>query len=724
MSKNKLGIAILWHQHQPYYKNSSGIYQMPWVRFHSTKDYLDMLLVQKEYPKIKQNVNLVPSLLLQIQDYVENGAKDNVWVLTEKPAEELNLEDKKKILANFFLANIDHMIKPYHRFYELYIKYKVYLKNESPEKQAESFSATDYRDLQVLYNLGWIGMESRKRPGIDKLFKKNRNYTEADKMALLQEIREIMKDIVPTAKEMWESGAIELSTTPFYHPILPLLCNVHTGRDSSPDIRLPQQQFSHPEDAEMQVARGIEYFEKLFGRRPVGMWPSEGSVSVQALEIIARQGLEWAATDEGILANTLHGDFSHAKIYQPYCLDTGKNQINLFFRDHYLSDAIGFVYSNWPSDRAVEDLKNRFYAIRRLLSDNYGEHSLEKFVVPIILDGENCWEYYEGDGKPFLRQLYQMLSDDPLVETVTLGESLKRAKSPERLNKLHPGSWINSNFNIWIGAEEDNKSWDILAQTREFLVEEEKTGLYPEEVLNQAWERIYVAEGSDWNWWYGDEHSSANDMEFDQLYREHLIEVYKLLGQDPPAILYQTIKRVHFDRFVSTRPKNFINPDIDGRSSYFYEWVGAAVYEPGKTAQSAMHQVTRVLDRLFVGFDVGHLYIRLDFLKRPDPLTEFVLAIKRPHHLTVVISPLRGVIEKFKMQDGTQQKTNLKPTYKLDRIMEVGISFDDLEVQAGDILGFQLQVKLNGQPVEEFPRINLVDLEVPSKEFELIEWSV
>ncbi len=724
MSGKKLGLAILWHQHQPFYQNGSGFYQMPWVRFHSTKDYLDLMLVLQEFPAVKQNYNLVPSLLTQIQDYAHNGAKDNIWILTEKPADQLNAEDKKKILTNFFLANVNNMIRPYARFYELYLKFKLYLKNESLERQIESFSAADYRDLQVWYNLSWIGMESRKRPAIAKLFKKGKGFSESDKKILLEESRGIMADIVPTFQKMWESGQVELSTTPFYHPILPLLCDNHIGKESSPGISLPQHHYIQPEDAEIQVVRGLEYFKSLFGKFPRGMWPSEGSVSMQALEIIARQGIEWVATDEGILANTLRDNYTHSKIYQPYTLDTGKNQINMFFRDHYLSDAIGFVYSNWPADRAVEDLMKRLFAIRKMLADRYGEDALDNFVIPIILDGENCWEYYEGDGKPFLRNLYAALTDNDLIETVTLGEVLDRSRKKGKLTNLFPGSWINSNFNIWIGGEEDNKSWDILAQSREFLVEQEKLGLYSEDVLKKAWEKIYIAEGSDWNWWYGDEHSSSNDMEFDQLYREHLMEVYRLLGQDTPIALYQTIKRVHFDRFESTRPKNFITPVIDGKSSHFYEWVGAAVYEVGKSPQAAMHQVTRFMSRLYVGFDAKHLYLRVDFSTKPDPLAEFVIALKRPHRLTFVISPLRGVLEKYKMDDGTQQKINLNPSYKIDQILELAISFSDLEVKVGDVLGLQVQVKLKGQPLEEFPRINLIEVEVPGEDFEYWEWSV
>lgn len=724
IKKSKLAVAIMWHQHQPYYKNGSGVYRMPWVRFHGTKDYLDMVMLLREFPDVKQNYNLVPSLLFQIEDYARRDAKDTVWELSEKPADHLTAEEKRQILDKFFIINVNNMIRPYKRYYELYLKYKNLPGNTDDNNSLNYFSSEDYRDLQMWYNLAWIGVESRKRPELEKLFRKGRGFSEADKKILFGSIKEILSQIVPELKKLWESDQIELSTSPYYHPILPLLCDNYIAKESSPYISLPRSHFQYPDDAEEQVEKGLQYFEKLFGRRPEGMWPSEGSVSMEALEIIARQGINWAATDEGILANTLKSKYAQHKIYQPYLLNTGKNSLNLFFRDHYLSDAIGFVYSNWPYEQAVSDFMNRLHAIRKLIVEKYGEKDISKFVIPIILDGENCWEYYDSDGKPFLRELYEAISEDHLIESVTFGDMLKRNKHPEKLTSLYPGSWINSNFNIWIGAEEDNRSWDVLYQTREFLVARQNEGMHSEETIKSAWEKIYIAEGSDWNWWYGEEHSSENDMEFDSLYREHLMEVYRLLDHDIPAALYQTIKKRHFDRFESTMPKNFIHPVLDGKSSNFYEWVGAAVYDIQNSVQSSMHQVTRIADKIYVGFNAENLYLRLDFFNKPDPMLDFVLAIKRPRTITVVLTPLRGIMEKYEMEDGIQKKTNLKPDFKMNKILEMGIPFKELEIKAGDIIGFQMLIKQAGKLLEEFPNMNLIELQVPDKDFDLIEWSV
>ncbi len=724
MSTNPLKIAFLWHQHQPFYKNEEGFYQMPWVRFHATKDYLDMLLVLREFPKIKNVINLVPSLLLQIEDYVKNEAKDNIWVLTEKPAGELSGDDKRLILQNFFLANAENMIQPYQRYADLHRRYHNEVK-QIPEKDLSNiFTEQEFRDLQVWYNLTWMGEISRLRPKIKKLFKKGRNFSEKDKQILLQETRSILSEIIPLHKKMWESGQVELSTTPFYHPILPLLIDSRTAKASDASTTLPRHIFSHPEDAEAQIRNGLEYFEKLMGRKPEGMWPSEGSVSDDTAEMIARQGIRWIATDEAILARSLESGFQHTAIYQPYTF-SGKNRpLQLFFRDHYLSDAIGFVYSTWDPEHAAADFIARLKDIRSRIINMAGEENLGRYIVPIILDGENCWEFYKNDGRPFMRQLYGRLTEDSLIETVTFSEFLQENSEFPVLKHIHPGSWINANFDIWIGSEEDNQAWDLLYKTRKFLKTKEEEGVASEQMLQEAWEKIYIAEGSDWCWWYGDEHSSSHDLEFDQLYREHLMAVYHLFSAEVPTELYQTIKHSHFDRFKSIRPLNFVYPQIDGKSSFYYEWIGAAVYDAQRAPQTAMHQVSSILDKLYVGFNSESFFLRLDFCVRPDPLNEYVISIKTPKPMTLVISPLRGVLEKFQQNNGIYEKTLLTPSFCLDQILEAAIPFADLGVSEGERIGFQVHIKQNNQVVEIFPHINIIEVEVPDKSYELREWSV
>lgn len=723
MGKPKLNLAFLWHQHQPYYKNPEGYFQMPWVRFHGIKDYLDMVLLLKEFPDIKHNINLVPSLLLQINDYVEKGVKDNVWILTEKLAPDLNLKEKRTILSHFFMANYENMIKPHKRYNELFLKIEQELGHLQPDEQLRFLSEQEFRDLQVWYNLTWVGMISRERADVKKLFTKGHHFSEEDKKLLLEEQLKIMSDIIPAHGELWQSGQVELATSPFYHPILPLLIDTNIGKVSDPNINLPSH-FSHPEDAEAQLERGLAYFERLFGSRPAGMWPSEGSVSEEAAEILMRANIKWIATDEGILEKSLGPGYDRTAIYRPFQLGKGSRKINIFFRDHYLSDAIGFVYSSWDEDRAVNDFMSRLTAIRKKIIETKGEEALQNHIVSVILDGENCWEYYKDDGRTFMRKLYARLSEDTQVKTVTYSEFLNHTSNIPKLPKLHPGSWINSNFNIWIGSDEDNRAWDLLKKVRDFLVEKETEESYLPEAVKEAWEKIFIAEGSDWCWWYGDEHSSSQDLEFDLLFRQHLIKVYEIFGEEAPIEFYQSIKHKHYQRFASKSPTHFITPLIDGRSSHFFEWRGAAVYDGSMLPQSAMHQVSRNIDKFYVGFDVKKLYIRIDFLTKPDPLYEYVVSIKTPKPMTLVLSPLKGVIEKVVHQNGSYSKSVLDPSLKLDLILEAAIAFKDLDLHAGDGVGFQLQIKQRNQIVEAFPSMNIIEIVVPDENYDIREWSV
>lgn len=720
----KLKVAFLWHQHQPYYKNIVGYFQMPWVRFHGVKDYLDMALLLKEFPQVKQNINLVPSLLLQIKDYIEKGVRDNIWLLTEKLAPDLNLKEKKVLLEDFFMANYENMIKPYPRYRELYQKKKDELTYVQPEEMLRFFNEQEFRDLQVWYNLTWVGMLSRERPIIKNLFKKGGRFSEEDKKLLLEEHLKIMAEIIPAHQQLWESGQIELSTTPFYHPILPLLIDSNIGKISDPNITLPERRFAYPEDAEAQLTRGLSFFEKIFGRRPVGIWPSEGSVSEDTANILMRNHIRWMATDEAVLKKSIGASYSEISPYQPFQFRRGDNAIHMFFRDHYLSDAIGFVYGSWDADKAADDFVSRLLSIRKKIGAKHGEAALKNHVVSVILDGENCWEYYKDDGRTFLRKLYARLSEEPLVQTVTYSEFLDQTGSIAEIPKIHPGSWINSNFNIWIGSEEDNKAWNLLKKTRDFVVEQEKEGAYPPELIAKAWEQIYIAEGSDWCWWYGDEHSSSQDWEFDLLFRQNLMKIYELFDEEVPAELYQTIKHKHYYRFVSKKPKHFIRPVIDGRPTHYFEWSGAALYDGSQLPQSAMHQVSRLIDKFYVGFDLDHLYLRVDFASQPNPVYDYVLSIKTPKPMTIVLSPLKGVIEKYAYQNGSFKKNVLEPRLKMDLILETAINFKDLGFNPGESVGFQLLIKDRNQIIETYPSINIIEVEIPDSTYDMREWSV
>ncbi|MFA5146901.1 MAG: glycoside hydrolase family 57 protein [Candidatus Omnitrophota bacterium] len=545
----KIDIAFLWHMHQPFYKDPiSGKYLMPWVRLHGIKDYFPMAALLEDFNNVKATFNLVPSLIEQINDYVRNDASDIFLDLTAKRASALTLDEKAQILENFFRVNFKHFIEPNARYSELLIKKG--LKDTAftgLKRIARGFSDHDMRDLQVLFNLAWFHSISIDDDiNLKDLIDKGSSYTEEDKEYVIAKQKEIMGQILPLYKRLQDAGRIEISTTPFYHPILPLLCDTSAARASSPYMKLPKKRFSHPEDANWHIAEALKYCADEFGQAPRGMWPSEGSVSDAALDLMIANGVDWAATDEDILFKTLalydkkyrdSGAIDRRLIYQPYRMKRDSRHMTLVFRDKNLSDMISFSYNSWDPAQAAEDLTGHF----RRISDNL-RRDTDSGIVTIAMDGENAWEYYEDNGRRFFETLYARLDDaDEPFESTTISDYLAVEPARKTLTNIFPASWINHNFEIWIGEEQDNVSWEYLDRVRRDLMRFTKASqkdrkAYGEDI-QKAWREFYIAEGSDWNWWYGGKAHAGKLNPFDVLYRTHLRNVYKFLKKPVPDFL-------------------------------------------------------------------------------------------------------------------------------------------------------------------------------------------
>jgi alpha-amylase/alpha-mannosidase (GH57 family) len=723
MTDNPLYISFLWHMHQPFYKDPvTGLYRLPWVRLHGTKDYLDMADILTGFPDIRQTYNFTPSLLEQIADYTENSAKDHFMEVTIRKASELDEEDRLFILDNFFLANWDSMIKPFPRYYELLMKRGLHLARNDLIRAVRYFSAGDFLDLQVLFNLCWIDPFFRKKdPFLKMLVDKGKDYTEEDKQLLVAKQLFLLKEIVPKYTEMVKGGQIELSVSPFYHPILPLLCDTNSARIAMPDITLPRKRFSHPEDAEKQTRMGLDYFEKLFGYRPDGMWPSEGSVSEEVIRIAAREGIKWIATDEDILANSIGKRLRDASrnliepdiLYQPYTYEN----ISIIFRDHILSDLIGFVYSKWDARKAAEDFINKLLQVRSGMTRNRPR------LLSIILDGENAWEYYKNDGYDFLKYLYDGLSNEKRLRTVTVSEYLKAHDKGKTLGALHTGSWINANFGIWIGHEEDNIAWDYLAGTRDDLDTFQK--MNPDKNLPGAWKSIYIAEGSDWNWWYGDDHTTETQEVFDELFRMNLMKVYKEMGKEIPEHLYIPVLRA--DRTISPAVtiRGFIEPKIDGLVTSYYEWYQGAHMDI-KKAGGSMHRSESILSSIYYGFNKDNLFLRIDpaipFDKLPDN-ARISVNIMKPSQIRIAVTLKPSLsAELFRKVEEDWKKIRDIADVALQDIFEIGISFNDLDAKERDEIPLFISIMKNSEEMERCPWRGFITLTVPTPDFESIMW--
>jgi alpha-amylase/alpha-mannosidase (GH57 family) len=623
-----LRVVVLWHQHQPYYKDLvSGEYRLPWVRLHALKDYYGMVKLLEEFPDVHQTFNLVPSLITQIQDYVNGTARDPFLDVAARPAKDLTLAERHFALQYLFQANPLNMIGRYPRYRELWDHFRN--AGSSPEQAEKFFQLQDFTDLQVLSQIAWFDEFFLNDPNIAGLVQKGRGYSLEDQSFVIAREQELLARVLPAHAEAAERGRIEISTSAFYHPILPLICDTNLGAVSTPGLPLPQNRFRHPEDAREQLRRGLDLHQQVFGIRPQGVWPSEGSVSEEVFTLAQGLGVKWMATDEEVLGRSTGVSFSRdgnghlpeelaGRLYTIHRFENSQTEMNLIFRDHTISDLIGFVYSGMPPQGAANHLMHNIRQSAQPVL-NGGNDA----VVPIILDGENAWEYYPQSGREFLRRFYDLLQREPGVEAVSVSEAIARHRNFGRLTSLVPGSWIHANFNVWIGAAEDNRAWDYLYDARNFYALTAPAASETQRKL--AFEEILIAEGSDWNWWYGPEHHSANDREFDELYRKHLSNVYQALGVRAPDYLAQPI--VDGGMRPSVVPQTaYIHPRITGEVVRYFEWMGAAVYTADRRA-GAMHGKQFLLDAVYAGIDDASLYGRLDFVENTVPTTDFDLVV-------------------------------------------------------------------------------------------------
>jgi alpha-amylase/alpha-mannosidase (GH57 family) len=587
-------LALLWHMHQPYYEDlATGEHILPWVRLHAIKDYWGMAALLKEFPGIRVTFNLVPSLVVQIAAFAEDRARDRHLALGLKPAAELSPDEVRWLVANGFHAPYDRMIAPYPRYAELHAR----------RMARGEFTVDDLRDLQVWHKLAWMDPDLLSTdPRLVSLVAQARSYSESDKAGLRRVELDILGRVVPEYRDASARGQVELSTSPFYHPILPLLCDSDVYLRAHPQAAMPRQRFRRPEDARLQIEQAVAFHESTFGKRPSGMWPSEGSVSDESVALIGEAGLQWIATDEDLLARSLGRPMSPELLYRPYRLGRGPV---VLFRDHGLSDRVGFHYQTWEAAAAADDFIECVRdAGRRYSIATDGEVA----TVSVILDGENAWEYYPGGGRPFLRALYGALEGAADIETVTMSEAA--AGPSAALPSIFPGSWIHGDFYIWIGHRDDHRAWDQLSAARATL--DARAAEVGPDARTRALAEILIAEGSDWFWWYGDDHSSDHDAEFDELFRRHLRNAYTALGLTPPEGLFATniSTTAGSDRL---EPSGVLDVTLDGRDTSFVEWVGSVSPVLTKVA-GAMHEVaaaTAFITGLQVGLSESALCFRL-----------------------------------------------------------------------------------------------------------------
>lgn len=605
MNTQKLSLAIYWHMHQPVYE-LEGTYLMPWVRLHAVKDYLDMALFLEKFPKLKLNFNIVPALVDAIIDYTENGLTDIHAELSASDAENLTDEEKAFVLNNFFSSKFETMIYRSENYKNLYQK-----RFSKDIAILEDFSAQEISDLMALFNLVWIDpIHYERYPRLKELWDKQYNYTKEDRLEILGIHLQIMKEIIPTYRKYINEGRIELTTSPYYHAILPILADMKSSVKNTLTTEGLPASLDMLDDAKLQIKKGLDRIEEIFGIRPKGIWPPELCLGPKTLNLLAKEGIKWTISDEGVLANSINFDFVRdfkGNLDDPYHLlkvynyQTKDSQIDIIFRDRSIPHLINFEYAGINQQMAAGDLYDKIKLIQNKLVVSPDKSHL----LTIALDCENCWENYQNDGIEFLEHFYNSIENDETLDSVLISNYIEKDEHKKSLKKIHSGSWIDQTFQFWIGESEKNKAWAYLKKTKDDFDEYAKCHK-ADYKLNLAKRELLIAEGSDWFWWYGEPNYSGQDFIFDYMYRERLKNVYLALDIKYPEYLDKTL--ITAVEVPFKHPQRNITPRMDGLYKSVDDW-----YNSGSISMldGPVFRENKIVDKINFGCDKDNIYFRL-----------------------------------------------------------------------------------------------------------------
>lgn len=694
-------LVFLWHHHQPDYRRPrDGKAVLPWVRLHATKDYLDMALHLERRPGLKATFNFAPSLLDQIEHALAGGG-DALFELLAEPPGALGADARAELQARARIAP-----RWAHARWPQYDALCRRLRAGTAASDGELVRLSTY------FLLAWLDpllLDEPAAAAAEAALREGRAGL-AERDALLALHADVLARVLPAYMRLAARGQVEIACSPAFHPILPLLVDVRAAKRARPDLPVPALEFAAPEDAAWQVERGLERAAAAFGARPAGMWPSEGSVSPEAAAILARAGVRWIATDELVLWRSL--GLAHPKretLYRPWRYASAEGELAIFFRDHDLSDRIGFVYSTWKASEAAADFVRQ---LRRIAEAHRAAGLPGRAVVSVILDGENCWEHYAEDGRPFLEALYGALESAPDIRTRTPSEVLADGPEPGKLGSLHSGSWIDADFHIWAGHPEKNRAWELLARTRSALLAAGATrASHPD-----AWESLGAAEGSDWFWWFGEDHYTSDKTLFDMLFRSHLQAVHEKAGLPVPNWVFAPIVSRPSTSASRHDPTGLVHPVVDGRLTRYYEWHGAGAWEIG-TGGGSMHRVTAPLaSGLRFGFDARRLHLRVDFAgDEAPPDARVTLEVLAPSARVLPVGEWAAGAW-TPAADGSVESA-------LDELLEMAVPFEALGAQAGTTVELLVHFDRAHERLESLPPGEPLRLVVPGPGWEAEHWS-
>jgi len=665
-----LNLSFIWHMHQPDYRDQNGIMQMPWVFLHAIKDYYDMPWMMARHEGIKATFNITSPVIEQLKLYYNDPQNsDRFLSLWFKSPSFLEEEERKWLIKLCKSTQFDTMVKPFPKYEELYYQ--------------EHFNNFELVDLEVLFILSWCGVYLRtNNVVIQNLIKKQRNYDDEDKVLLLNELSNFVSGIFKYYSKLHNDEIITISTTPLNHPILPLLMDMKNAKKANINTNIPKDYSTLKDDAFLQIEKSKELFKDTFGFEVEGFWPAEGAVDESSVALLKSCGIKWIATDEEILFKSINSKEKN-NLYTPY----NYNDTCIAFRDHNLSDLIGFTYRHKDAYSASKNFISELQSIQN--SNPLG-------TAFVILDGENAWEFFVNNGFDFFDALYNELKNLSWCTTVRMDDVIK---SPaKKLDYLAPGSWINGSFDTWVGDSEKTRAWELL-----FLAKRDynkhKDSL-DEQIKEQITTHFLAAECSDWFWWYGNDHFTEFGAEFDELFRSHLVNIYDLIEIAPPADLFVPIIKNKSALNFWLKPQSDISPNINGKRDSFFEWIGCGVVDESKLF-STMDTKRGLIERIFYGQDDEKLYFA--FEGKIKDLCEDDL-------ISIIIDPIE-INEKISFKSGKKLIDNLEVEIAIKSRIEIAIDKTKIDI---DEISIRFELEKDGNMIQTLPGFGELKIDLSS----------
>lgn len=533
--------------HQPDFRDCvTGEFRLPWVYLHAFKDYSDMAAHLERHPGVRAVVNFVPILVDQLEDYADQFATGRLRdpllaMLARDDLGGLSDAERELVLDRCFRANHSKMIEPFPAYARLKALFDFV---EGQGADGWAYLSGEYLgDLLAWYHLAWAGETVRREHAlIPQLMAKGKGFSAADRRALLEVIGEVVRGILPRWRRLAADGRVEISSTPHYHPIGPLMLDFAAAREAQPDVVLPEcaRYPGGRQRLSLQIDWARESHAKRFGAQPAGMWAAEGAVSTAFLNMLGEAGVRWTASGEAVLAHSL-GATAHLPPREEYLYRgyrVGTSGITCFFRDDRLSDMIGFEFSKWHG----RDAAAHFIGELERIADAAPADTTP--LVSVILDGENAWEYYPYNGFYFLDDLYGELEAHASIRTTTYARALDAGtEASGELPGVVAGSWVYGNLATWIGHPDKNRAWELLCEAKRRYDLVIGSGRLSAAECEAASRQLGACEGSDWCWWFGDYNPPESVTAIDAVYRANLSELYTLLKLPVPTELAQPVSR-------------------------------------------------------------------------------------------------------------------------------------------------------------------------------------